>query len=163
MTELPLRIACAVVGVCLSASALQSQTFQAAPADSQTIRDLIALHADASQHGDFDRLIKGYQADADVRYSDGSVFRGLAQIKPRIREILSNGPTSMAHAHPPATIHIRFLRPDVAFADVESVFGGGNDAAGAPIPPTRVPFFLVFTKIDGRWGVAVERSGVRLK
>ena len=98
MTELPLRIACAVVGVCLSASALQSQTFQAAAADSQTIRDLIALHADASQHGDFDRLIKGYQADADVRYSDGSVFRGLAEIKPRIREILSNGPTSMAHA-----------------------------------------------------------------
>jgi uncharacterized protein (TIGR02246 family) len=158
-----LRIACAVVGVCLSAAALRAQTFQAPPADSQAISDLIALHADASQHGDFDRLIRGYQADADVRYSDGSVFRGLAQIKPRIHEILAGGPTSMAHAHPPATIHIRFLRPDVAFVDVESVFGGGNDAAGASIPPTRVPFFLVFTKVDGRWGVAVERSGVPLK
>ena len=43
------------------------------------------------------------------------------------------------------------------------VFGGGNDAAGASIPPTRVPFFLVFSTVDGRWGVAVEQSGVRLK
>jgi hypothetical protein len=78
---------------------------------------LIALHADASQRGDFDRLIKGYQTDPEVRCSDDSAFRGLAQIKPRIREILSSGPTSMAHAHPPATIHIRFLRPDVALAN----------------------------------------------
>src|SRR5688572_9719260 len=106
---MPLRIAFAVVGVCLSASALHSQTFRAAPADSQAIRNLIALHADASQHGDLDRLIEGYQTDADVRYSDGTVFRGLTQIKPRIREILSSGPKSMAHAHPPATIHMRFL------------------------------------------------------
>lgn len=158
-----LRIACAFLGVCLSASAVHAQNFQAAAADSQAIRDLIALHADASQQGDFDRLIKGYHTDADVRYSDGTVLRGLAEIKPRYREILSGGPTSMAHGHPPATIHIRFLRSDVAFADFESVFGDGEDKAGSAAPPTRVPFFLLFTKIEGRWGVAVERSGVQLK
>jgi hypothetical protein len=50
-----------------------------------------------------------------------------------------------------------------AFVDVESVFGGGSDDDGTAIAPTRVPFFLVFTKVEGDWGVAVERVGARLR
>jgi len=61
----------------------------------------------------------------------------------------------MAHTHPPETIRIRFLRPDVAFVDV----------ASAPVsePGERTPYFLVFTKVQGKWEVAVERNGVPLK
>ncbi len=76
-------------------------------------------------------------------------------------------------AHPSDTIHIRFLRPDVAFVDVDSVPGGGTGQAGtvhagaaqagAPPPVSRTPLFVVFTKEQGKWGVAVQRSGVRLQ
>lgn len=69
----------------------------------------------------------------------------------------------MTHDHPEETIRIRFLRPDVAFVDVESVSGGGTDQAGAPLPVARTPLFVVFTKEQGRWGVAAQRSGARLK
>jgi len=61
----------------------------------------------------------------------------------------------MAHAHPPETIRIRFLRLDMACVDVESVSVAGQSP--------RTPFFLVFTKVQGKWEVAVERSGVPLK
>lgn len=78
-------------------------------------------------------------------------------------QLFSGGPTSKAHAHPPETIRIRFLRPDLAFVDVESVLGGGSDEEDTAIATTRVPFFLVFTKVEGEWGVAVERVGTRLR
>lgn len=151
------------LGVCLMVSAAQAQTIKSDPADEKAIRDLIALHAAASQNGDFDRLVAGYHADTDVRRSDGIFLSGQKEIEQHYRDVLSGGPTSMAHTHPPQTIRIRFLRPDVAFVDVESVFGGGSDERGAAIPPTRVPFFLVFTKVEGEWGVAVERMGARLR
>jgi hypothetical protein len=69
----------------------------------------------------------------------------------------------MAHTHPPETIRISFLNPEVAFADVEAVFGGGTDEAGKVIPSTRIPFFVVFTRVEGEWGVAVARTGAKLK
>lgn len=47
--------------------------------------------------------------------------------------------------------------------DVESVLGGGSDEEDTAIATTRVPFFLVFTKVEGEWGVAVERVGTRLR
>ena len=142
-----LRIASAVLGVCLTVPAAYAQNTQASPADSQAIRDLVGLHASASQRGDFRDMVRGYHVDADVRYSDGTVLRGLAEIEPRYRHILSGGATSMAHLHPPATIHMRFLRPDVAFVDVESVFGGDKDEVGATTPRARVPFFSSSPKL----------------
>jgi uncharacterized protein (TIGR02246 family) len=154
MTRLPLVL----LAVLTLATAARAQTVQPDPADEQAIRDLIALHAAASQHGDFDRLVAGYHADTDVQYPNGPLLEGQEEIEQHYRTVLSRGPTSMAHAHPSETIRVRFLRPDLAFVDVESVFGGGADGA-----PVRVPFFLVFTKVEGEWGVAVERVGARLR
>jgi hypothetical protein len=45
----------------------------------------------------------------------------------------------------PETIRIRFLRPEVAFVDVESVPASGSGS--------RTPCFLVFTKLHGKWGL----------
>ena len=87
--------------------------------------------------------------------ADGRILSGRAEIEQSYREVMSGGPKRLAHAHPPETIRIRFLQPDVAFVDVESASVAG--------PGPRTPFFLVFTKVQGKWGVAVERRGVPLK
>jgi len=148
-----------LTGVCLLAglasTAVQPQTIQGASADERAIRGLIALHASASQRDDFANLVGGYHVDADVRRSDGSIVSGKVAIEKIYRDILSGGPKRMAHIHPPETIRIRFLQPDVAFVDV----------ASEPVsqPGERTPYFLLFTKVQGKWGVAVERSGVPLK
>ena len=136
-------------------TAVRGQTVQGIPADEQAIRDLVALHASASQQDDVDGLVVGLHADADSRRADGRILSGRSEIEKRYRDVISGGPRRMAHVHPPETIRIRFLQPDVAFVDVESVSAAGEGP--------RTPFFLVFTKIQGKCGVAVERSGVPLK
>ncbi len=138
---------------------VSAQPSQSQPTDEQIIRDLIARHADASQTGDFDRLVSGYRADSDVRYADGVLLDGQQAIEQHYRRILEYGPTAMAHSHPQESIRIRFLRDDVAFADVVSLSGGGIDEDGNAAPERRVSFFVVFTKIDNEWGVAIERMG----
>jgi len=136
---------------------------QQAGGDEEAIRRLIAAHAAASHQADLRGLVDVYHPDADVRFSDGTVLRGRAEIENSYRESLSSNPREVTHDHPPETVHIRFLRPDVAFVDVESVSGGGTDRAGIRVPVSRTPLFVVFTKEQGRWGVADQRSGVPLK
>ncbi len=147
----------------LTIAGVHPQAVQTGADDEQEIRRLIASHAAASHQGDLHGLVSVYHADADVRYSDGTVLRGRAELEKSYRQALSSDPNGLAHSHPAETIHIRFLRPDVAFVDVESVSGGGADQAGASEPVSRTPLFVVFTKEQGKWGVAVQRSGVQLK
>ncbi len=139
-------------------NAFRVQAKQTKAEDEQQIRLLIAAHAIASQHGDLQGLANVYHDDADVRYSDGTILHGRAELERRYRQALSNDPQAVNHSHPTETIRIRFLRPDIAFVDVESVSGGGADE-----PVERTPLFVVFTKELGHWGVAVQRSGVALK
>jgi ketosteroid isomerase-like protein len=141
-----------VVG-CASAVGL-AQTIHGRSADEQSIRDLIALHASASQQDDLAGLVAGLHADADSRLANGRILSGRAEIEKSYRDVLSGGPRRMAHVHPPDSVRIRFLQPDVAFVDVDSTSPSG---AGS-----RTPFFLIFTKVQGKWGVAVERRGVPL-
>jgi ketosteroid isomerase-like protein len=138
-----------------ASAAVQGQTVQGTRADEQAIRDLVALHASASQQDDLEGLVAGLHDDADSRRADGRILSGRAEIEKRYRDVMSGGPTRMAHTHPPGTLRIRFLQSDVAFVDVDSASVAGQGP--------RTPFFLVFTKVQGKWGVAVERSGVPLK
>ena len=123
-----------ILALVLVAIDAPAQTDQPDSTDAQTIRSMIAAHAAASQKGDHAGLNSGYHADSDVRYTDGVLLAGRNEISQRLHQILSHGPTVMAHAHPENTIRIRFLRQDVAFVDVESVSGGGTNSAGAAAP-----------------------------
>jgi ketosteroid isomerase-like protein len=139
----------------VAGAAVHGQTVQGTPADEQAIRDLVALHASSSQQDDLEGLVAGLHADADSRRADGVILSGRAEIEQRYRGIISGGAKRIAHAHPPESIRIRFLQPDVAFVDVVSVSVAGQGP--------RTPFFLVFTRVQGKWGVAVERNGAPLK
>jgi len=139
---------------------LRVQAAQTRADDERQIRLLLASHAAASQHGDLQGLVSVYHSDADVRYSDGTVLQGRAALEKRYRQVLSSDPHAVSHSHPSGTIHVRFLRPDVAFVDVESVSG---DDTGQGEAATRTPLFAIFTKEAGHWGVAVQRSGIPLK
>lgn len=145
--------------LCVAVFVVDTQSSELMSADEQEIRELIAEHAAASQIGDFDALVSGYRADSDVRYADWVLLDGKQAIEQSYREILRHGPTAMAHAHPEESIRIRFIRDDVAFADIVSMSGGGTDEQGVVTTPMHVAIFVVFTKVDGEWGVAVERIG----
>lgn len=48
---------------------------------------------------------------------------GRAEVEQRYAQALSNDLHAVSHSHPTDTVRVRFLRPDVAFVDVESVSG----------------------------------------
>lgn len=143
--------------LCFAVFMANASSFQSQSDDEQRIRELVARHSAASQAGDFAGLVSGYRADSDVRYSDGVLLDGQPAIEQHYRNVLSRGPRAMAHTHPEDSIRIRFLREDVAFVDVDSLTDGGTDKDGVARKERRVPFFVVFTKVGGEWGVAIER------
>ena len=110
--------ACLIAG--LTSTVVHAQTTRSDAADEHAIRELIASHTAASQHDDFANLVGGYHVDADLRRSECSIVSGRSAIEKIYRDILSGGSKRMTHIHPPETIRIRFLRPDVAFVDVAS-------------------------------------------
>ena len=153
---------CAAVVVLLATVAIgvipavaEGQTVAGSPADEKAIRDNIALHASQSQQGDVGGMVSGLHPDADSRGADGRLRTGPAEIEQRYREATADNPLRLAHRHPTDSIRIRFLTSDVAFVDVDSVPTSG---AGP-----RTPIYLVFTKVQGRWGVAIERRGEPLQ
>jgi len=132
-----------------------AQTDTGTPADEKSIKDLIAQHASSAQKDDVDGMVATQHEDVDERLYDGRLLVGKAEVAKFYRSIVAGGPHRLAHVHPTKSIRIRFLRPDIAFVDVESASMSGKGS--------RTPYFLVFTKVDGKWGVAVARSGVEIE
>ena len=132
-----------------------AQTITATPADEQSIKELIAQHASSAQKDDVDGMVATQHDDVDERLDDGRILAGKAEVAKFYRSIVAGGPHRLAHVHPTNSIRIRFLKPDVAFVDVDSASMSGKGS--------RTPYFLVFTKVDGKWGVAVVRSGAEIE
>ena len=132
-----------------------AQTITATPADEQSIKELVAQHASSAQKDDVDGMVATQHDDVDERLDDGRILAGKAEVAKFYRSIVAGGPHRLAHVHPTNSIRIRFLKPDVAFVDVDSASMSGKGS--------RTPYFLVFTKVDGKWGVAVVRSGTEIE
>ena len=143
------------LAVVISPFAAQSQTFAGKPADEQAIRQLVAAHADSAQRDDVNGMIATMHRDADTRLDDGTLLVGSEKNTQFFQRIVSGGPHRLAHVHPAESIRIRFLQPDVAFVDVDSVSMSGSGP--------KTPYFLVVTKVENKWGVAVVRNGPDMK
>jgi len=135
---------------------------QGTPADSQAILSLIQAHAIAWNHGDA-KAAAAVMAPAAVWItSSGTVLHGRTEIERAHREWLAadSAAGGSTHAHPVETIQIRFLRPDVAVADLSSQFIS-RPKAGAPSPPPDTTFlFIVLTKDRGVWRISQLRNTV---
>ena len=120
--------------------------------DIKEIKRLIQQHATSGQNDDVAGMVATQHENADERLADGTLLEGREAIKKFYESIVASGPGRLAHKHPDETIRIRFLRPDVAFVDVDTVSMTGEGP--------HKPFFLVFTKVTDKWAVSVIRSGV---
>jgi uncharacterized protein (TIGR02246 family) len=130
-------------------------------ADAAAIRRLIQAHADAWNRRDARAAAAAFHPDADVRLGSGRYLRGRAAIEQgheaALKEDSAAGGT--VHSHPPSTIRLRFVRPDVALGEVEARYDPRSPGPdGKPQPPDRALLFLVLTKEHGRWGVAAQRN-----
>ena len=129
-------------------------------ADTQAIRNLIQAHATAWNHRDAKAAVAILTPDAVWITSTGAVLRGRAEIERVHVQWLAEDSASggSTHSHPLESITIRFLRPDVAVADLESQFVARPGADGKTPAPDRSLLFVALTKDAGTWHMADVRN-----
>lgn len=125
--------------------------------DSAAIIGLIQAHAAAWNRRDASAAAAVLTPDAIWVTSSGEELRGRSRIEQAHRQWLASDSTT-THVHPPESIAIRFLRPDVAIADLDGQFFGPPDSEGRARLREEARIFVVATKDGGVWHIAQLRN-----
>jgi uncharacterized protein (TIGR02246 family) len=133
---------------------------QGTPADRQAIRNLIQAHADAWNRRDAKAAAAVMAPDAVWITSSGTILQGRTEIERAHREWLSEDSAAggSTHVHPAESIKIRFLRADVAVADLASQFIARPKRGALPPTPETTYLFIVVTKDRGIWRISQLRN-----
>ena len=144
---------------CLASAQLSTAAGQTT-ADDQAIRQVIQAHAAAWNRRDATAAAAAYTPDAVIRTSSGRLIAGRAAIEQAHHEWLAQDTVGggSTHLHPPETIKIQFLGPDIAVADLDGCFQEPPRANGTRPARECTPLFIVLTKRAGAWHVAEQRA-----
>ena len=131
-----------------------------ASTDSAAILELILGHAAAWNRRDAKAAAALLTADAVWVTSTGVELRGreaieLAHLQWFDQDSATGGTT---HIHPPGSISVRFLRPDVAVADLEGQFVLPGAAEEPPTVLEQARIFVVATRDAEGWRIAQLRN-----
>jgi uncharacterized protein (TIGR02246 family) len=135
-------------------------TFAGERGDTAAILGLIQGHAAAWNERDPEAVVALLTDDAVWVTSGGEEFRGPEAIKEAhiewlAQDSLAGGTT---HIHAPGSVEIRFLREDVAVADLEGVFRGAGAESGQGVSDELARIFVVVTKNGDEWRIAQLRN-----
>jgi uncharacterized protein (TIGR02246 family) len=121
-------------------------------ADSSAIRQVIDEFVSAFNRHDATGWAMPFAEDGDFTNVSGLTKHGRKEVEERFK-ILFAGP--LKNAHRTVTVrHLRFAKPDVAFADAEWTLEGSL-AGDASVNPVRKGIFTwVMIKQDGQWRFA---------
>jgi len=133
---------------------------QGSPADAAVIRHLIQTHAEAWNRRDAGAAAAVYDPAADIRYADGTRLAGRAAIEAAHAQAFAEDTVNggSRHSHPAGSLWLRFVRPNLALAEVEARYDFPAGGAGRRPPPERTLLFLVLTKERGRWSMLAQRN-----
>lgn len=138
----------------------REQALAVASGDSAAIVQLILGHAAAWNQRDASAAAALLTEDAVWVTSTGVELRGrdaieLAHVEWFAQDAVAGGTT---HTHPPGSISVRFLRPDVAVADLEGQFVLSAAAEAQPTVVERARIFIVATRDGEAWRIAQLRN-----
>jgi uncharacterized protein (TIGR02246 family) len=144
-----------VLAILIPAASAAAQTV----GDDAAIRARIAAHGQASAAGDARALSEVYADDAELVSPNGNITRGRAAIDEVWKRDVAAGAArgGRHHMHPPESIRIRFVSPDVAIVDVGSRTLGGVDSTGAALASSEASLLTVWRKTRGDWRVVYQR------
>jgi len=146
-----------IVSLLVSVSTLSGQQ---SSADEAQLRQRIAAHQIASENSDLRGLVDIYAADAQTVSLSGKVLRGRDAIEADYRASLltASSRSGRHHTHPPESVRIEFITPEVALIEVASVNVGGTGTSGAPLADSRVQLVTIWRKRADGWLVVYQRA-----
>jgi uncharacterized protein (TIGR02246 family) len=137
-----------VFSVSFPAVATRAQSASTDP-DSAAIRKVVDDFVGAFNNHDAHGWAMPFTEDGDFTNVSGLTRHGRNEIEERFKGLFT-GP--LKNAHRTVTVrHIRFAKPDVAFADAEWALDGSLAADGSVNPVRKGIFTWVLVKQDGRW------------
>jgi len=140
-----------LLGASFAPLALRAQTPSADP-DSTAIRHVIDEFVAAFNRHDASGWAMPFAEDGDFTNVSGLTKHGRKEVEERFK-VLFAGP--LKNAHRTVTVrHLRFAKPDVAFADAEWALDGSLAADGSMNPVRKGIFTWVMVKQDGNWKFA---------
>ena len=137
------------------------------PADSAAVLRLIEKHAEAWNRRDAKAAADLLTPDAVWVTSAGVELRGRDAVERAHVQWFANDSTvgGTTHIHPPGSIAVRFVREDVAVADLEGQFVSSVAPGEQPTLLEQARIFVVATKSGDTWHIAqlrnIRRQGVR--
>jgi uncharacterized protein (TIGR02246 family) len=118
-------------------------------ADSAAIRQVIDDFVASFNRHDAHGWAAPFAEDGDFTNVAGLTKHGREQVEERFKELFA-GP--LKNSHRTATVrHLRFAKPDVAFADAEWALEGSTASDGSVNPVRKGIFTWVMVKQDGTW------------
>lgn len=127
---------------------------QSASNDSETaaVRHVIDEFVAAFNRHDASGWAQPFAEDGDFTNVSGLTRHGRKEVEERFKMLFA-GP--LKGAHRTVTVrHLRFAKPDVAFADAEWALEGSTAADGSVNPVRKGIFTWVMVKQDGSWKFA---------
>lgn len=143
------------IGTNLLASAGQVPSNRA---DEEAIRAVIESTTQAFNRRDPAAWLRVATADVELITARGEVMRGAAEIE-RGLTALFQGRNRQARVTTLDT-RIRFIRPDVALAEVTNEISGVLDASGHTLPPSRELSLRVLVNGEGAWRMTAFHNTV---
>jgi uncharacterized protein (TIGR02246 family) len=130
----------------------------AKPADETEIRRIISEMTDGFNRHDGRAASRMYLPNATLVTVRGEMMEGRAAIESGLASIFK----TRARNATLRTLHvtIRFLRPDVALANVTNELSGLVAPEGEPLPSHQELSLRVFTKEDGSWKLAAFHNTI---
>lgn len=119
--------------------------------DEEAIRQIIAAMTEGFNKHDAKAATRMYTSDADLVTVRGEVMKGAAEMEKGLAAIFA-ARAKEARLHI-LDVAIRFIRPDVAIAQVTTALSGLVSPDGQQLPAHRELSMRVFVKDGGTWRV----------
>jgi uncharacterized protein (TIGR02246 family) len=132
----------------LPAASAQDQS-NTADADSTAIKQVFTDFYESFSHHDARATAMTFAEDGDFTNMFGVHIHGRKAIEDRFASLFSGG---LRAAHRTDIVRaIRFISPQVAFVDADTVISGTKATDGSDIPLRKGLMIVVMTKQNGRW------------
>lgn len=143
----------APVVLCSLTSALGQTQAQGSEADAKAIKQVVAEFYEAFSRHDAHAVAMTFAEDADFTNMAGAHNRGRKEIEDHFARVFAG---NLKDARRTDTVRsIRFVSPQVAEVDADTVITGTKAADGSEVAPRKGLMVTTMSRQNGRWYISV--------